>query len=298
MNRWLALASTGLLIVVGSGRAQAPPSPIQPAAATERSPREPAFLPGTLEVRRDLVPLPDSDQLFPDNREKLQTLYDRAEQRFASIHTYIVRFKRRETIGQRTLPEDNLLMKFRKEPFSIYLKSLDGSPTSGREMIYVRGRFNNQLQIKAGKYDIMPGMRLEMDLHSPRATMNSRRTLDEAGFGNMIARFGVALAEMDSGKRPPNSLRYLGPQSRPETRQRLEGAAQIVPPGFEKHLAHGGRRYWFFSAEPTAAEYGLPVLIITLDETGREVEYYFSDRLCVNVNLGDRDFDPDYLWGK
>jgi hypothetical protein len=298
MNRWLALAVIGLVIGVKTGRAQAPPSPIQPAAATERPSQVPPLLPETLDARRDPFPLPDMEKILPDNREKLQTLYDRALQRFASIHTYIVRFKRRETIGQRALPEDNLLMKFRKEPFSIYLKSLEGSPTSGREMIYVRGQFNNQLQIKAGKYDIMPGMRLEMDLNSPRATMNSRRTLDEAGFGNMIARFGIALAEMDSGTRPPNSLRYLGPQSRPETRQRLEGAAQVVPPGFEKHLPHGGRRYWFFSAEPTAAEYGLPMLIITLDETGREVEYYFSDRLCVNVNLGDRDFDPDYLWGK
>lgn len=298
MNRWLALAVTGLVIVVGTGHAQAPPSPIQPAAATEQPPQAPPLLPGTLDVRRDPFPLPNIDEILPDNREKLQTLYDRAVQRFASIQTYIVRFKRRETIGQRALPEDNLLMKFRKEPFSIYLKSLEGSPTSGREMIYVRGRFNNQLQIKAGKYDIMPGIRLEIDLHSHRATMNSRRTLDEAGFGNMIARFGVALADMDNGKRPPNSLRFLGSQSRPETRQRLEGVAQVVPPGFEKHLPHGGLRYWFFSVEPSATEYGLPVLIITLDETGREVEYYLSDRLCVNVNLGDRDFDPDYLWGK
>jgi len=298
MIRRLALTLLTLWTLDLPGWCQEPAAPVQQAAAPERPVAPVLILPGGLDAKRHLVPLPEPKQAFPRSREHLQTLHDRAEQRFANIHSYIVRLKRREMIGNRVMPEDNLLCKFRKEPFSIYMKSLEGSPTTGRELIYVRGRFNNQLQIKAGRHDIMPGLRLEMDLHSPRATMNSRRTLDEAGFGNMITCFGVALAEMDQGKRPPDSMQYLGPQMRPETRQPLECALQTIPAGLEKHLPHGGLRYWFFSNEPLAAEYGLPVLIITLDEQGREVEYYFSDRLCVNVNLGDRDFDPDALWGK
>lgn len=298
MNRWLVLTAIALSILSPVGWCQEPAPPVQQAAVPERPVTAPPLLPGGIDARRSLVPLPEPSQVFPRSRDHLQTVLDRAEQRFAAIHSYIVRLKRREMIGNRVMPEDNLLFKFRKEPFSIYMKSLEGSPTTGRELIYVRGRFNNQLQIKAGRHDIMPGLRLEMDLHSPRATMNSRRTLDEAGFGNMITRFGVALAEMDNGKRAPDSMQYLGPQTRPETRQPLECALQTMPAGLEKHLPHGGQRFWFFSNDPLAAEYGLPVLIVTLDEQSREVEYYFSDRLCVNVNLGDRDFDPDVLWGK
>ena len=40
----------------------------------------------------------------------------------------------------------------------------------------------------------------------------------------------------------------------------------------------------------------LPALIVTADETGKEVEYYCYDRLQFPVALDDADFDPDRLW--
>ncbi|HMP58658.1 MAG TPA: DUF1571 domain-containing protein [Gemmatales bacterium] len=276
----------------------APPPLPQPVSLPSAGGVPPGLeLPARLDARRASVPLPDPSLVVPDSLDRVESVFARAEQRYAGIHSYIVRFKRREMIGEQALPEDNLLFKFRKEPFSIYMKSLEGSPTTGRELLYVRGRFNNQWQVRAGRFDILPGMRWEMDLSSPRATMNSRRTLDEAGFGNMIGRFGKAIAAMKEGSQPTVTLGYIGSQARPETPQSLECVLQTLAPGKEKHLPQGGRRYWFFANEPKAAEYALPVLIVTLDDQDREVEYYFSDRICVNVNLGDRDFDPDLLWG-
>ncbi len=66
---------------------------------------------------------------------------------------------------------------------------------------------------------------------------------------------------------------------------------QSIPPKSDPHLPRGGQRLWFF--EPTVS---LPMLIITTDETGREVEYYCHDRFMYPVHLTDDDFNPDVLW--
>ena len=66
-----------------------------------------------------------------------------------------------------------------------------------------------------------------------------------------------------------------------------------VPPQSDPLLAGSGRRWWHFDAT-----HGLPVLIITHDETGREVEYYCNDRIQAPVRFDDDDFNPDKLWKK
>jgi hypothetical protein len=42
----------------------------------------------------------------------------------------------------------------------------------------------------------------------------------------------------------------------------------------------------------------MPALIITLDENGKEVEYYRYDRYLLNPHLDDDDFNPDKVWAK
>ncbi len=71
----------------------------------------------------------------------------------------------------------------------------------------------------------------------------------------------------------------------------VEAVKQIVPPKSDPNLPRGGQRLWFF--DPAVQ---LPMLIITTDETNREVEYYCHDRLMFPVHLTDDDFNPDALW--
>jgi hypothetical protein len=42
----------------------------------------------------------------------------------------------------------------------------------------------------------------------------------------------------------------------------------------------------------------LPVLIVTHDDTSREVEYYCHDRFEFSDRFTDDDFNPDKLWAK
>jgi hypothetical protein len=240
-------------------------------------------------------PLPDAP--LPDQAAKLRELHTNAANRYASINDYICRFRRREVVNGKPEPEDLLEFKFRKQPFSIYFKWVGGTLV-GRELVYVKGLYENKLQIRTGQGDLIAGFRTSLDPHSARALANSRRSVDEAGIGNLIESFGLVLEEQQRGTSKYGTLRCLGLQPRPESAVPMDCVEQQVPSGLEKHLPRGGVRYFFFNRDERTRDFELPVLIITRDENQHEVEYYCYDRVNTNVGLRSDEFDPDTLWRK
>jgi hypothetical protein len=226
---------------------------------------------------------------------KLHQLYARAAERYAQIDSYIVRLRRREQINGKDNPEEILLLKFRKNPWSVYFKWL-GAEAKGREVVYVRGQHENKIHMILAAGDmplISAGKRIAMDPDNVLVRSSSRRSIHEAGIGVLIDRFGnhVAATEKDDRHRGP--LKYLGLQSRPEFNEPCETVAETIPPGAEPQLPGGGSRLWLF--DPNTR---LPALIITEDATGHEVEYYCYDRFQFPVRLDEDDFNPDKLWAK
>jgi hypothetical protein len=179
----------------------------------------------------------------------------------------------------------------------MYFKWLEGTASEGRETIYVKGQYDDKIQVRTGRRDSLFPIQVALDLHSERATANSRHTIDEAGFGFLLDRLGQALAAQEAGDPKLGSFQYLGPQQRPEAAAPLECLLQQVPAGLEKNLPRGGQRYWFFCSDARLQESGLPVLIITYDEARREVEYYYHDLFNLNV-VSPQDFDPKFVWAK
>nr|BAL53814.1 hypothetical conserved protein [uncultured Planctomycetota bacterium] len=267
-----------------------------PSAASERSgqlPR-PAGIPWLTQNTASATPQDN----VPDDATRLEQLYRAAAQRYATIQDYVCRFRRREVLANGTTSEDLILLRFRKQPHSIHFVWPRGTPDEGREVVYVQGRFNNHLVARTGKGDWLAGLRVELALDSPRATANTRRSFLEVGVGYLVESLGQALREQRQGTYRFGRLRYLGQQARPESATPMQCLVQEVPPGLEKYLPRGGKRYFFLATDPRVQECGLPVLVITQDENGREVEYYCYDRFSVNIGLTDADFDPDHLWGK
>jgi hypothetical protein len=230
--------------------------------------------------------------------EKVRQLYDHAAAKNSTIRDYVARFRRREVVNAKQMPEDLILFRHLKEPNSLYLKWLPGAKLEGRELVYVPGQYNSQIQVRSGKGDLLSGIRTEVDPRSERATANSRRTIDEAGLDFSLRRLGEVLDVQTQGRNELGTLRYLGSQQRPESKRPFECVVQQIPPGREKHLPRGGVRYWYFCSDPQVEEHGLPTLIVTQDENQREVEYYHFDRFNINIGLKPLDFDPDALWGK
>jgi hypothetical protein len=241
--------------------------------------------------RDDVKPMPAE----PDPQvveQPLSVLYQRAAQRYATMDTYIYRLKRREVVAGKKQPEELIRVSVRNEPFSVHLKWL-GAEGKGREVIYVKGKFKNEMQILMAPGDLFSSLmpRTTIALDSPLVRDKSRYPITETGFGPLIARFGQLAAAVEKGDTRGGTAKYLGRVARPEFTDKVEAVHQVLPAGSDPLLPKGGQRWWFFDAQS-----GLPVLLVTHDPSG-EVEYYCHDRIISPANLGDGDFNPD-LWRK
>src|SRR5262249_52515732 len=81
-----------------------------------------------------------------ESASPLRRLHRQAVERFAATPAYSARLRRRERWEDKERPEELILFKYRKEPFSLYLRWL-GSEAKGREVLYVKGRDDDLLTI-------------------------------------------------------------------------------------------------------------------------------------------------------
>jgi hypothetical protein len=121
----------------------------------------------------------------------------------------------------------------------------------------------------------------------------SRYPITEAGLEPLIRRFGSLVDALEKGDTRQGTAQAMGRLKRAEFETEVAAVLQAVPPRSDPLLPKGGQRWWFF--DPTLH---LPVLVITQDETSREVEYYCHDHFQFPVRLDDDDFNPDKLWKK
>jgi hypothetical protein len=212
-----------------------------------------------------------------------------AAKRFAGIEAYSARLRRREQIKGKDHPEEVIRVLFRKHPWSVHLKFL-GPVAKGREVVYVKGQYDDKLhtRLASGDSPFMPGgSKISLAPDSPLVRASSRHSITEAGIGSLIDQFGKLLDAVRRGTQPPESVKYLGPQKRPEFPNPVETVEQVIPPKFESALPEGGKRAWYF--DPALR---LPVLVITRDPKNHAVEYYCYDEFRTEVKLGDDDFNP------
>ncbi len=221
---------------------------------------------------------------------RLQNLYRQAAEHYARIDSYIVRLRRREQVAGKDKPEELLLFKFRKEPWSVYFKWL-GKEGKGREVVYVKDHYENKIHtlLAAGDVPLLPaGKQFAIAPDNPLVRSSSRYSIQQAGIGVLIDRFGRLASAAGN---MPATLRYLGFVTRPEFPAPCEAVEQTILAGVDPLLPRGGQRLWVF--DPGTK---FPTLIIAHDETGHEVEYYCYDRFQFPVKLDDDDFNPETLW--
>jgi len=231
----------------------------------------------------------------PASPNDIDSLHQTAVERFAKVHSYCARLRRRENREGRVGPEELMLMKERKEPFSIHLKWI-GPTFNGREVLYVRGKYGDKLNCvtAAGDVPFTPGgkrMALARDSMLVKAA-NPHHDITQAGMAHNIR----DLCDIYSAAKNPNSgvsARMLGPTQRPEAKEPMIGVEIKLPPGRDLDLPRGGSRHIFYCPQSK-----LPILYVSFDELGRDFNYHLFDRLQLDLKLDDEDFDPDKLWGK
>jgi len=201
--------------------------------------------------------------------------------------------RRREQVNGKSNPEEIILFRWRKQPWCVYFKWIGGE-SKGREVLYVKGLYGDKLHTILAPCDsnfFMPaGKLLTFAPDSVLVRSASRHSITEAGIGYMIEQFGRLVNAAATNPSAVSTLKYVGMVSRAEFSKPLEGAEQTIAPGSEQQLPQGGRRLWLFDTDSR-----LPVLMITRDDHGQEVEYYCYDRLLYS-GLDADDFDPAKLW--
>lgn len=228
-------------------------------------------------------------------RQLLQT----AQGRWATIHTYEAIAVRRELAPNKQRTYDRVFYLFRKEPFSVYMRNLDEA-NAGRELLYNPKQHGDKIYAIVGKADegllYKAGQRAPaVSPDFPMVKQKSRYSIREAGLGTPIQRVGQWLEKAERGQIPPQNLRFQPEVRRPECPDPLHLVELQLRPGDDPLFPQGGRRQWYFHANPQAETYALPILIRALDADGQEVEYYWIERLQPNVRLTDADFHPDRL---
>lgn len=228
--------------------------------------------------------------------DSVKKTYLLARQKWDAINDYEAKLVRKEVIGGREQPAEEMQFKFRKEPYSVYTKNI-GTVGRGREIIYVQSP-GAKVHILTGEGDnrlVGAGFYTQMAPDDRMMTSKSRHKITEGAVGRTIDLFGKAIAAADSGKY--NGLKSLGKVSRREYADPVEGVEATIPPGQDSDLPKGGKREVYFDANPKSPSYGLPVLIRLL-EGERELEYYCFTQFKVPANLTDADFDPAKLQKK
>ncbi len=220
-------------------------------------------------------------------------LLQQATVRCGSLDSYIVRLTRREHLKDKPQPEEILLFKFRRNPFSVHFKWL-GDTAKGREVVYVKGQFDSKIHTKvaAGDSMLLPaGARLALSPDNPLVRSASRHPITNAGINHCVESLTALLDAQERGDRRLGTLTAIAPQRRAEYPKLVETLERIIPPGAEPELPRGGRRLMCFDPD-----WQLPMLVVTYDDKGREVEYYRYDLMETPVGLDDDDFNPDKLW--
>jgi hypothetical protein len=204
------------------------------------------------------------------------------------LNDYAFTMVKRERIdGKLCEKHEAVLMKIRRQPFSIYCKTLGPIQPKDQEAIYVEGRNNGKvLAHTTGFRHKLVGM-LSLDATSPEMMEGSKYPMTTAGFENMLT--SMIKLYQTVAKFPENQVRiYVG--------AKVDGRSCTCV-----ELSHTKRRAEFPFAMCRVFfddEMGLPIRWEAYDwptQAGGEpqlAEEYTYRNLQLNPGLTEADFDP------
>ncbi|HUU93793.1 MAG TPA: DUF1571 domain-containing protein [Phycisphaerae bacterium] len=193
---------------------------------------------------------------------------------------YTCRFQKVENIDGELRKPETMRMKFRKTPFSVYLKWIS-DPSKDQEVIYVEGANKGKAVVHPPGILGILFRRVSIDPFGKTATKHSRRPITMAGMENMIS---LITGQSEEAKAKGDlTLTYEG-------------------------IRHDGGRpsYVLKRVLPEKKGYPCEVLIIYIDteylvcvrtdayDWGGELQsHYFYTDLALNPGVTNEDFDPD-----
>ena len=196
-----------------------------PATAGGSSPQKNADNPGTdvkdLDARIARWKQIDWEALV--QKDQVEFLAKLRQKCIETLVDFTATFHKQERIRGKLRGKEVAQMKFRAEPFSVYMKYTKGD--KGREALYVDGRYDNKLQVHPGGL-LGPLFQLKIEPDSDLATRDNLRLITMAGMTSMLntvlPQFELArangdltvsyLGKMDVGGRKAYAIKRILPK--------------------------------------------------------------------------------------
>ena len=209
---------------------------------------------------------------------------DEAEQALKGVRDYTATFAKKELVGKK-LVQQQMAMKFRETPFSVYFL-FTSEEEKGREVIYVDGKYKNELVVHETGLKGLAGTLRFKPSHS-RVMGENRYHITDVGIGNILKKASEQF-ERDATDHDLHAKVY--------PKAKLDDvpctAVVIKHAKAQKDWAYSDIRVYYDQETklPIHVErYGWPA---RPDDQAPLLEEYSYRDLKLNVGLKDIDFDP------
>ncbi len=203
------------------------------------------------------------------------------QENLKKIKDYEATFTKKEVVG-RKLIQSEMYVKFREEPFSVYIKYLN--PHAGREVIYVAGRNKDKLLAHGeGITSIVGTIKLKPD--SKDALEENRYPITMFGMSNLVS---TLTSQWQEDEKHDDCVVKFFPNAKLD-----KVDCKVVETSYAKQVPHAK---FHMSRMYISKETGLPVRVeqFGFPVAGAEapiVEEYTYSNVKTNLGFGDLDFD-------
>lgn len=219
------------------------------------------------------------------------TFYERADAFNQKHPDFVCRLVRTERLHGTIREPELILMKYRQEPKSVYLKWLD-QRNLGRECVWVRGQNRGKMISRGGKGDLLlAGKTLWLDPEGSLARSKSTQPITESGLDAICIKIGRRIELLKKGDKSEGTFTAnTGPDPADESIIH-DWIIHQAPPGVDADLKEGGRHHYGFDQET-----GRLAVTHAFNTRDEKIYTFRFDRFIPVTTLTDADFDPDAIW--
>jgi hypothetical protein len=202
-----------------------------------------------------------------------------AEAAYDRVATYTAVLHKQQRIAGKLLTGETILLKFRKKPFSLYMKWIQ-APHKGSELLYAEGW--NENRVRAHRGGILRFIVRNFNPNDPVLMKNNLRPATSTGVGYLLEAVAKDMREaIEHGE-----LTFSG-----EGEETVYGrTTQVLNVIFPKEKAqdYAGHRYIINQD----VENKTLIRIRIYDQDNQLVENYGYENFELNARLTDVDFNP------
>jgi len=202
-----------------------------------------------------------------------------AEAAYDRVTSYTAVFHKQQRVAGKLLPEETILLKCRRTPFSLYMRWIR-APYKGSELLYVAGW--NEDRARAHRGGILRFITFNLDPRHPGLMVDNLRPVTSTGIGFLLE--SVATNMRKAAKAGELAFSEKGAETVYGRKTRVLEAV------FPKEKARDYDGYRFVINQDVESK--IPLRIRVYDRDAQLVENYGYENLVLNAPLADADFDP------